>query len=120
MEPPARHHEQVFFFFLTWPSSGICLIVHVGSLIPARYMLCSTSRKSYPTFFYILLAHGDDSWILLFLAFPQNPVPHCWSEQGHYKRKFCNVCRKRLDESLSMRCEGEYIRECGATVKWTS
>ncbi|XP_026682648.1 diacylglycerol kinase theta [Diaphorina citri] len=29
----------------------------------------------------------------------KNPVAHCWSEQSHHKRKFCNVCRKRLDES---------------------
>ncbi|CAG0912429.1 unnamed protein product [Notodromas monacha] len=43
----------------------------------------------------------------------QNPVPHCWSEQGHYKRKFCNVCRKRLDEALAFRCESENsLRAC--------
>ncbi|CAH1406535.1 unnamed protein product [Nezara viridula] len=36
----------------------------------------------------------------------QNPVAHCWSEQTHHKRKFCNVCRKRLeDSSLSSHCE---------------
>ncbi|GFG39878.1 hypothetical protein Cfor_03863, partial [Coptotermes formosanus] len=34
-----------------------------------------------------------------------NPVAHCWSEQTHHKRKFCNVCRKRLDDSLSIHCE---------------
>jgi len=37
----------------------------------------------------------------------QNPVAHCWSEQTHHKRKFCNVCRKRLDDSLSIHCEGK-------------
>ncbi|KAK2179943.1 hypothetical protein NP493_466g05012 [Ridgeia piscesae] len=35
----------------------------------------------------------------------QNPVAHCWSEPGHFKRKFCNICRKRLEDSLAMRCE---------------
>nr|CAD7442330.1 unnamed protein product [Timema bartmani] len=35
----------------------------------------------------------------------QNPVAHCWSEPIHHKRKFCNVCRKRLEDSLSIHCE---------------
>ncbi|KAL0127363.1 hypothetical protein PUN28_005575 [Cardiocondyla obscurior] len=35
----------------------------------------------------------------------KNPVAHCWSEQVHRKRKFCNVCRKRLDDNLSIHCE---------------
>ncbi|XP_014666531.1 PREDICTED: diacylglycerol kinase theta-like isoform X2 [Priapulus caudatus] len=35
----------------------------------------------------------------------KNPVPHCWSEPGHFKRKFCNVCRKRLEDSWAIRCE---------------
>ncbi|XP_066993368.2 diacylglycerol kinase theta isoform X3 [Anabrus simplex] len=35
----------------------------------------------------------------------KNPVAHCWSEQTHHKRKFCNVCRKRLEDSLSVHCE---------------
>ncbi|XP_067205135.1 diacylglycerol kinase theta isoform X6 [Linepithema humile] len=35
----------------------------------------------------------------------KNPVAHCWSEQVHRKRKFCNVCRKRLDDNLSVHCE---------------
>lgn len=35
----------------------------------------------------------------------KNPVAHCWSEPFHQKRKFCNVCRKRLDDSLSVHCE---------------
>ncbi|BFZ21453.1 hypothetical protein BsWGS_24491 [Bradybaena similaris] len=35
----------------------------------------------------------------------KNPVAHCWSEPSHFKRKFCNVCRKRLEDSLSIRCE---------------
>ncbi|XP_076384566.1 diacylglycerol kinase theta isoform X12 [Megalopta genalis] len=35
----------------------------------------------------------------------KNPVAHCWSEQEHRRRKFCNVCRKRLDDSLSIHCE---------------
>ena len=35
----------------------------------------------------------------------KNPVPHCWSEPSHFKRKFCNVCRKRLEDSVAVRCE---------------
>ncbi|XP_046735909.1 diacylglycerol kinase theta isoform X2 [Diprion similis] len=35
----------------------------------------------------------------------KNPVAHCWSEQAHHKRKFCNVCRKRLEDSPSIHCE---------------
>ncbi|XP_034936028.1 diacylglycerol kinase theta isoform X2 [Chelonus insularis] len=37
----------------------------------------------------------------------KNPVAHCWSEQPvHQKKKFCNVCRKRLDDtSQSLHCE---------------
>lgn len=35
----------------------------------------------------------------------KNPVAHCWSEPGQFKRKFCNVCRKRLEDSAAIRCE---------------
>ncbi|XP_033726446.1 diacylglycerol kinase theta-like isoform X2 [Pecten maximus] len=35
----------------------------------------------------------------------KNPVAHCWTEPSHFKRKFCNVCRKRLEDSLAIRCE---------------
>ncbi|XP_071865436.1 diacylglycerol kinase theta isoform X2 [Bombus fervidus] len=35
----------------------------------------------------------------------KNPVAHCWSEQVHRRRKFCNVCRKRLDDNPSIHCE---------------
>ncbi|XP_043462272.1 diacylglycerol kinase theta isoform X5 [Leptopilina heterotoma] len=36
----------------------------------------------------------------------KNPVAHCWSEQVTHRRKFCNVCRKRLDDhSTSIHCE---------------
>ncbi|XP_055331512.1 diacylglycerol kinase theta-like isoform X2 [Paramacrobiotus metropolitanus] len=38
-------------------------------------------------------------------ALIKNPVPHCWSELIHVKRKFCNVCRKRLDDLWCFRCE---------------
>ncbi|GAA28255.2 diacylglycerol kinase [Clonorchis sinensis] len=30
---------------------------------------------------------------------------HCWSDPVHFKRKFCNVCRKRLEDTMSVRCE---------------
>ncbi|GAV03562.1 hypothetical protein RvY_13963-2 [Ramazzottius varieornatus] len=38
-------------------------------------------------------------------ALIKNPVPHCWSDFIHVKRKFCNVCRKRLDDMWCFRCE---------------
>lgn len=34
----------------------------------------------------------------------KNPVAHCWSEPTHHKRRFCNVCRKRLDETSAVHC----------------
>lgn len=34
----------------------------------------------------------------------KNPMPHCWVD-AHPKRKFCNVCRKRIEDSTSaIRC----------------
>lgn len=34
----------------------------------------------------------------------KNPMPHCWIE-AHAKRKFCNVCRKRIEDNASaIRC----------------
>ncbi|XP_014599096.1 PREDICTED: diacylglycerol kinase theta isoform X4 [Polistes canadensis] len=35
----------------------------------------------------------------------KNPVAHCWSEPVQRKKKFCNVCRKRLDDNLSIHCQ---------------
>merc|ERR1712142_722373 len=37
--------------------------------------------------------------------FVRNPLAHCWSEPGHYKRKFCNLCRRRLEDSSAIRCD---------------
>ncbi|XP_041968678.1 diacylglycerol kinase theta isoform X3 [Aricia agestis] len=34
----------------------------------------------------------------------KNPVAHCWSEPTSHKRKFCTVCRKRLDELPALHC----------------
>lgn len=34
----------------------------------------------------------------------KNPMPHCWTD-AHPKRKFCNVCRKRIEDNASaVRC----------------
>ncbi|VDM30824.1 unnamed protein product [Hydatigera taeniaeformis] len=33
------------------------------------------------------------------------PVAHCWSELTFFRRKFCNVCRTRLRDTPSFRCE---------------
>ncbi|XP_017469905.1 PREDICTED: diacylglycerol kinase theta isoform X2 [Rhagoletis zephyria] len=34
----------------------------------------------------------------------KNPVAHCWSEPTHHKKKFCTVCRRRLDDSPAVHC----------------
>lgn len=33
------------------------------------------------------------------------PVSHSWSDPGAYRKKFCNVCRRKLDEALAVKCE---------------
>ncbi|XP_053558715.1 diacylglycerol kinase theta [Bombina bombina] len=33
------------------------------------------------------------------------PVSHCFRTPGHYKKKFCSVCRKQLEDSIALRCE---------------
>jgi len=43
----------------------------------------------------------------------QNPVAHCWSDPGYFKRKFCNLCRRRLEDSLAVRCES---KSCSVTT----
>jgi len=35
----------------------------------------------------------------------KNPVCHIWSDVSRFKRKFCNVCRKRLEDFYAVRCE---------------
>ncbi|OZC10924.1 hypothetical protein X798_02068 [Onchocerca flexuosa] len=35
----------------------------------------------------------------------KNPVAHTWSEPSHIKRRFCCVCRKKTDDSVSVECE---------------
>lgn len=51
---------------------------------------------------FLLLLH-----ITSVISIFQNPVAHCWSEIFPHKRKFCNVCRKRLDDSESIHCESK-------------
>ncbi|XP_041479326.1 diacylglycerol kinase theta-like isoform X2 [Lytechinus variegatus] len=44
----------------------------------------------------------------------KDPVPHTWSDPGHFRKKFCNVCRRRLDDALSLHCEAcEYYTHLG-------
>eukprot|EP00117_Sycon_ciliatum_P007516 scpid36203/ scgid2956/ Diacylglycerol kinase theta; Diglyceride kinase theta len=33
-----------------------------------------------------------------------NPVPHTWSLQQKFRKKFCNVCRRKMDDRLGVRC----------------
>ncbi|CAF3955054.1 unnamed protein product [Rotaria magnacalcarata] len=35
----------------------------------------------------------------------KNPVCHIWSDISRFKRKFCNICRKRLEDITAVRCE---------------
>jgi len=35
----------------------------------------------------------------------QHPVAHCWAEEKNIKGKFCNVCRKKLQEVPGIRCQ---------------
>ena len=49
--------------------------------------------------------------IFIVIIYFQTPVAHFWAESGHHsqKRRFCNVCRKRLDDTYSFRCEGTIL-----------
>ncbi|XP_074599951.1 diacylglycerol kinase theta isoform X2 [Brevipalpus obovatus] len=35
----------------------------------------------------------------------KTPTAHLWTDVGHFKRKFCNVCRKRIEDQSAVRCE---------------
>ncbi|XP_067048570.1 diacylglycerol kinase theta-like isoform X1 [Acropora muricata] len=35
----------------------------------------------------------------------QEPVSHTWSGPSFYRKRFCSVCRKRLDEHTAFRCQ---------------
>ncbi|MPC55635.1 hypothetical protein E2C01_049578 [Portunus trituberculatus] len=37
------------------------------------------------------------------------PVAHCWSEPIHVRRRHCNVCRKKLDDTLALKCEETHV-----------
>ncbi|XP_033117399.1 diacylglycerol kinase theta-like isoform X3 [Anneissia japonica] len=44
----------------------------------------------------------------------KDPVPHTWSDPVQARKKFCNVCRRRLDDSVVLRCEVcEYYAHLG-------
>ena len=32
-------------------------------------------------------------------------MPHCWTDVVHFKRKFCSVCRKRIEEQTGISCQ---------------
>ena len=38
-------------------------------------------------------------------------MAHCWTEEKSIKGKFCNVCRKKMQEVPGVRCEGEYASQ---------
>ncbi|XP_077990664.1 diacylglycerol kinase theta-like [Glandiceps talaboti] len=35
----------------------------------------------------------------------KDPIAHTWGEPDRFKKKFCNVCRRSLGDSLAVRCE---------------
>ena len=37
----------------------------------------------------------------------QEPVAHSWSGPSFFRRRFCCVCRKRLEDHVAFRCQGE-------------
>ena len=45
----------------------------------------------------------------------QNPVAHVWSDRMLIKRKFCNVCRKRMEDVMGLSCEGKMNKQTLST-----
>ncbi len=46
----------------------------------------------------------------------KNPVAHVWSERLLIKgRKFCNVCRKKMEDVVGICCEGGYTYSISCT-----
>jgi diacylglycerol kinase (ATP) len=39
----------------------------------------------------------------------KNPVAHVWSDRMLIKRKFCNVCRKKMEDVTGLCCEGNEL-----------
>ncbi|XP_062520557.1 diacylglycerol kinase theta-like [Corticium candelabrum] len=35
----------------------------------------------------------------------KNPVAHTWSKAGKFRKEFCSVCRRRLEDNWAVRCE---------------
>ncbi|KAG8454938.1 hypothetical protein GDO86_001237 [Hymenochirus boettgeri] len=57
--------------------------------------------------------HADVSCRYIF----QVPVAHCFRPPGHYKKKFCSVCRKHIEDSLALRfCELHVHTDCAQFV----
>ena len=58
-------------------------------------MVCCTQYQTYYNFFLFF--------------YLQNPIAHVWSDRTLIKRKFCNVCRKKIEDTLGLCCEGMYL-----------
>ena len=42
----------------------------------------------------------------------KNPVAHVWTERTLVKgRKFCNVCRKKVEDVMGICCEGQSVSQ---------
>jgi diacylglycerol kinase (ATP) len=37
----------------------------------------------------------------------KDSVAHTWSKPGKFRKDFCNVCRRRLEDRWAVRCEGK-------------
>lgn len=80
---------KIFVLRLTW--------VHIAYAI----LSCMIKQFLWAVTAIWEAAADNVSHVLLW----QVPVAHCFGPPGHYKRKFCTVCRKSL-ESPAFRCEG--------------
>ena len=48
----------------------------------------------------------------------KNPVAHVWTERTLIKgRKFCNVCRKKVEDVMGICCEGQSVGDAIAREK---
>ena len=81
-------------FYLSWSLSKIChiaMLKHCTYTYKSKLSTRNIVRESSSTCFFVL----------------KNPVCHIWSDISRFKRKFCNICRKRLEDFSAVRCEGK-------------
>lgn len=76
---------------------------HKNRLISTKSMICITDAGVFENKREESVESGmSNHYVNL-----QTPIPHCWSDPSHFKRKYCHVCRKRLDDHVAFKCEGK-------------